>query len=198
MIKTPKTKTAPGMENLMTCWMTTLIQIRNKIVSMFLLKIAAVWILCCGLQPPPLSATAVLLQNSLAVLLLLLWLLLLLLCIFLPAFSASVFAEFYTTGALVFGGGPVVLPLLDKKLVSTNRITPQEFLAGLSLGQAIPGPMFNLGTYLGALCLPGGNVWAGAVFGCLGLFSPGVLLIFGFYPFWKVLREKSDAYQIKG
>ncbi|CAD7938528.1 unnamed protein product [Amoebophrya sp. A120] len=141
------------------------------------------------------TATAVLLQNSLALLLLLGWVTVLLLCIFgQPMFSQSVFAQFYTTGALVFGGGPVVLPLLDKKLVSTGRITTPEFLAGLSLGQAIPGPMFNLGTYLGALSLPA-NPFVGAVQGCLGLFSPGVVLIFGLFPFWKALRQRSQIYQ---
>ncbi|CAD7973990.1 unnamed protein product [Amoebophrya sp. A25] len=106
----------------------------------------------------------------------------------------TVFPAFYTTGALVFGGGPVVLPLLDKKLVDTGRITSSEFLAGLSLGQGIPGPMFNLGTFLGALCLPQ-NPFLGAVQGCLGIFLPGVLLIFGLFPFWSALREKSTLYQ---
>eukprot|EP00240_Pyramimonas_obovata_P001353 CAMPEP_0118932580 /NCGR_PEP_ID=MMETSP1169-20130426/10506_1 /TAXON_ID=36882 /ORGANISM="Pyramimonas obovata, Strain CCMP722" /LENGTH=429 /DNA_ID=CAMNT_0006875259 /DNA_START=139 /DNA_END=1428 /DNA_ORIENTATION=- len=93
------------------------------------------------------------------------------------------FEAFYTTGSLIFGGGQVVLPLLLSKVDAW--MTPEQFYAGLGLVQAMPGPLFNISAYLGGLL--GGAV--GIVVCWLGLFGPGIMLIFGVLPFWGWFRK---------
>lgn len=96
---------------------------------------------------------------------------------------------FYQAGASVFGGGHVVLPLLENKMVSTGLISSEQFLAGYGAAQAVPGPLFTISAYLGAL-LPGesGDV-TGAVISLCALFLPGFLLILALLPFWQSLQN---------
>lgn len=105
----------------------------------------------------------------------------------------AVFEAFYRSGALVFGGGHVVLPLLEETVVSPGWISPDAFLAGYGAAQAVPGPMFTLAAYLGAR-LPGGD---GGVIGAsvaLGaIFLPGYLLVAGALPLWRMVLARPFA-----
>ncbi|WP_176459035.1 chromate efflux transporter [Vreelandella boliviensis] len=99
---------------------------------------------------------------------------------------------FYRSGALVFGGGHVVLPLLEAEVVQSGWITPDEFLAGYGAAQAVPGPLFTFAAYLGAL-LPGINGLIGALLALLAIFIPGFLLLVGVLPFWNQFRQWASA-----
>jgi chromate transporter len=104
--------------------------------------------------------------------------------------SLAVAASFYRTGALVFGGGHVVLPLLRAELVPRHWIGDESFLAGYGAVQAVPGPLFTFAAYLGTRILGGPHAWAGGLL-CLGaIFLPGWLLIGGMLPFWHALRHR--------
>jgi chromate transporter len=95
----------------------------------------------------------------------------------------------YRAGALVFGGGHVVLPLLERAFVPSGWVSADEFLAGYALAQAVPGPLFTFGAFLGAAS---GGVWGGAVV-LVAIFVPGLLLMVGALPFWDGLRRRPDA-----
>ncbi|QNU60698.1 chromate efflux transporter [Vreelandella titanicae] len=99
---------------------------------------------------------------------------------------------FYRSGALVFGGGHVVLPLLEAEVVQSGWLTPGEFLAGYGAAQAVPGPLFTFAAYLGAL-LPGINGLVGALLALLAIFIPGFLLLVGVLPFWNQFRQWGSA-----
>lgn len=103
------------------------------------------------------------------------------------------FDAFYRSGALVFGGGHVVLPLLQAEVVATGWVTPEIFLAGYGLAQAVPGPLFTFASYLGALMGPGPNGFVGAAIALVAVFLPGLLLIYGMLPFWDQLRGRQGA-----
>ncbi|MEX0385778.1 chromate efflux transporter [Spiribacter onubensis] len=92
----------------------------------------------------------------------------------------------YRSGALVFGGGHVVLPLLETGLVAPGLIDGDRFLAGYGAAQAIPGPIFTFGGYLGAQIMPGHALWAGLL-AIVMIFLPGMLLVVGLLPFWSAL-----------
>lgn len=96
--------------------------------------------------------------------------------------AGRLFADFYRSGSLVFGGGHVVLPLLQESLAQT--LSPQQFLAGYSLAQLVPGPMFTLASYLGAQLLPATPLM-GALLATLALFLPGFLLLWALGPCWQ-------------
>lgn len=96
----------------------------------------------------------------------------------------SVAEAFYRVGALVFGGGHVVLPLLQDSVVATGWIAPEEFLSGYGAAQAIPGPMFAFSAYLGAVMSPGDNAYLMAATALGFVFLPGFLLVAGVLPFW--------------
>ncbi|TVP51057.1 MAG: chromate efflux transporter [Halomonas sp.] len=100
--------------------------------------------------------------------------------------------SFYRSGALVFGGGHVVLPLLEAEVVQSGWITPDEFLAGYGAAQAVPGPLFTFAAYLGAL-LPGINGIVGALLALIAIFVPGFLLLVGVLPFWNRFRQWGSA-----
>lgn len=106
---------------------------------------------------------------------------------------ASAFDAFYRAGALVFGGGHVVLPLLETAFVGAGRLTDDLFLAGYGLAQIVPGPLFTFAAYLGAASQTGPNGWTGAVLGTVAIFLPGLLLVLGALPFWKALRNRLGA-----
>ncbi|MBE0404649.1 chromate efflux transporter [Halomonas citrativorans] len=99
---------------------------------------------------------------------------------------------FYRSGALVFGGGHVVLPLLQAEVVQSGWITPDAFLTGYGAAQAVPGPLFTFAAYLGAL-LPGVNGLVGAIVALLAIFMPGFLLLVGVLPFWNRFRQWGSA-----
>jgi chromate transporter len=103
----------------------------------------------------------------------------------------GVFDSFYRAGALVFGGGHVVLPLLRAEFVPTGLIADDAFLAGYGAAQAVPGPLFTLAGYLGTVIHGGPHAWIGGALGILAIFLPAWLLIGGALPFWHLLRSKS-------
>lgn len=105
----------------------------------------------------------------------------------------AVAAAFYEAGALVFGGGHVVLPLLEQSTVATGWISQQQFLAGYGAAQAVPGPMFSLAAYLGALVPTGHAPVAGAAVALLAIFLPGLLLMAALLPLWSRLARQSWA-----
>ncbi|PWE33453.1 chromate transporter [Maritimibacter sp. 55A14] len=104
--------------------------------------------------------------------------------------ALALFDSFYRAGALVFGGGHVVLPLLEAGLVRPGFVTPDAFLAGYGAAQAVPGPLFTFSAYLGALAAPGPGHAAGALLALAAIFLPGFLLLVGVLPFWDALRTR--------
>jgi chromate transporter len=100
----------------------------------------------------------------------------------------ALFEAFYRSGALVFGGGHVVLPLLHATVVDPGWVSNDEFLAGYGAAQAVPGPLFTFAAYLGTVSGPPPNGLAGASLALVGIFLPSFLLIFGTLPFWERLR----------
>lgn len=105
----------------------------------------------------------------------------------------AVFDAFYGSGALVFGGGHVVLPLLSKAFVTSGWVSQDSFLAGYGAVQAVPGPLFTFAAYLGAVVGPSPEGIRGAALGLVGIFLPGILLLLGALPFWEVLRRRVGA-----
>ncbi len=97
----------------------------------------------------------------------------------------QILESFYRTGSLIFGGGQVVLPMLSADVVEPGWVTEQQFLDGLALMLALPGPLFSFSAYLGAVA---GGV-QGLLLAFVGLFLPGVLIIFGVLPFWEQVRR---------
>ncbi|WFU09561.1 chromate efflux transporter [Rhizobium sp. CB3090] len=94
------------------------------------------------------------------------------------------FDAFYRSGALVFGGGHVVLPLLQAEVVRPGWVSENAFLAGYGVAQAVPGPLFTFSAYLGAAMIPSPHGLAGAAISLLAIFLPGFLLLVGTLPFW--------------
>ncbi|MGN6750895.1 MAG: chromate efflux transporter [Xanthobacteraceae bacterium] len=107
--------------------------------------------------------------------------------------GAALFEAFYRSGALVFGGGHVVLPLLREAFVTPGWVSDDAFLAGYGAAQAVPGPLFTFGAYLGAVASPPPHGVAGAATGLIGIFLPGILVLLGTLPFWDALRRKTGA-----
>jgi chromate transporter len=103
------------------------------------------------------------------------------------------FDAFYRSGALVFGGGHVVLPLLRDAFVAPGWVSDSTFLAGYGAAQAVPGPLFTFAAYLGAVVGPKPHGVAGAVLGLIGIFLPGMLVLVGTLPFWHTLRSRAGA-----
>ncbi|MBD8033205.1 MULTISPECIES: chromate transporter [Solibacillus] len=101
----------------------------------------------------------------------------------------ALFDSFYRSGALVFGGGHVVLPLLEKEFVPTAWLSEEEFLAGYGATQAVPGPLFTFAAYIGAVM----NGWIGGLLATVAIFLPAFLLVFGTLPFWDRLRRNSKV-----
>ncbi|MEI7646069.1 MAG: chromate efflux transporter [Chloroflexales bacterium] len=105
----------------------------------------------------------------------------------------AMFASFFRSGSLVFGGGHVVLPLLQAAVVPPGWVSPAQFTAGYGAAQAMPGPLFTFAAFLGAVSAapPGG--WAGAALALVAIFLPSFLLVWGSLPFWDAVRSRSDA-----
>jgi chromate transporter len=100
---------------------------------------------------------------------------------------------FYRAGALVFGGGHVVLPLLQETVVRPGWVSAGDFLAGYGAAQALPGPLFAIAAFLGAKASIGPGGAAGAAIAIAAIFLPGMLLVYGALPFWERLRTKASA-----
>lgn len=107
--------------------------------------------------------------------------------------SLRLFEVFYRAGSLVFGGGHVVLPLLQAAVVPPGWVTNDDFLAGYGAAQAVPGPLFTFSAYLGAVMGPQPNGWVGALLCLVAMFLPSFLLIIGPLPFWDDLRRRPWA-----
>ncbi|MGZ3743889.1 MAG: chromate efflux transporter [Pseudobdellovibrionaceae bacterium] len=121
----------------------------------------------------------------------------------LSEFSGShglkMFDSFYRAGSLVFGGGHVVLPLLQAEVVPTGWVSNDAFMAGYGAAQAIPGPLFTFTAYLGAVSSMAPNAWSGAVLCLIAAFLPAFLLVLGVLPFWEKLRGfKNMRYAMLG
>ena len=98
--------------------------------------------------------------------------------------------SFYRSGSLVFGGGHVVLPLLQAEVVPPGWVTNDAFLAGYGAAQAVPGPLFTFAAYLGAVMDPAPHGWWGGLICLIAIFLPSFLLVAGALPFWSALRSR--------
>lgn len=103
--------------------------------------------------------------------------------------EATMLAGLAKTGSMVFGGGHVVLPLLEAETVGKILMTQDEFLAGYGLAQAVPGPMFTFGTYIGALVGVDGSPWLGGALATIAIFLPGMILLTIGMPIWNAYKN---------
>ncbi len=108
----------------------------------------------------------------------------------------AVFSAFYRTGALVFGGGHVVLPLLENAVVARGWVDQSSFLAGYGSAQALPGPLFTFAAYLGAVIQPALRPVALSAVSLVAIFLPGLLIIVAVLPFWNSLRQRLQVQAI--
>jgi chromate transporter len=104
--------------------------------------------------------------------------------------AVKVFEAFYRSGALVFGGGHVVLPLLQQETVATNWVSSNDFLAGYGAAQAVPGPLFTFAAFLGWMLVEAPNHWTGALLATVAIFLPGLLLVVAALPYWQAMRAR--------
>jgi len=167
-----------------------------QIAAIALGACAGLW-LCRGEAPPVsghLNFPVTRLSGGIA---LLLFAALLLLTPVLAAASGShtiaMFDAFYRSGALVFGGGHVVLPLLQAQVVNPGWVSNETFLAGYGLAQVVPGPLFTFAAYLGAVMNSPPNGFAGAAIALVALLLPGMMLVYGMLPFWDAMRARPAA-----
>ena len=108
----------------------------------------------------------------------------------------ALFEAFYRSGALVFGGGHVVLPLLREATVSLGWVSDNAFLAGYGAAQAVPGPLFTFSAYLGAVMGPSPNGVTGAAISLVAIFVPGILVLIATLPFWDTFRRRIWAQSV--
>ncbi len=113
-----------------------------------------------------------------------------------PSGAIALFEAFYRSGALVFGGGHVVLPLLREAVVAPGWLSDDVFLTGYGAAQAVPGPLFAFAAYLGTVVTPTPHGIAGAIIALIGIFAPGLLVLIGTLPFWDAFRRRADAQAI--
>ena len=106
--------------------------------------------------------------------------------------ALAVFDSFFRVGSLVFGGGHVVLPLLQAEVVPPGWVTGEEFVAGYGAAQAVPGPLFTFAAYLGAVMGPQPNGVAGAALALVAIFLPSFFMVVGALPFWDALRGRAS------
>lgn len=114
--------------------------------------------------------------------------------------SFSLFANMYLAGMIIFGGGPVVIPLLRSYVVDPGWVSSRDFLLGLAIIQAIPGPNFNFAVYLGALTLQKSQypTIVGSLIAFVGIFFPGLSLAVAMQGFWRVIRTKQWVKNVLG
>ncbi|EER29446.1 Chromate transporter family protein [Coccidioides posadasii C735 delta SOWgp] len=108
-----------------------------------------------------------------------------------PPLELDLFTNMYLAGTIIFGGGPVVIPLLREYVVEPGWVSPRDFLIGLAIIQAFPGPNFNFAVFLGALAVisTSSPTILGAFLGYIGIFLPGISLAVGFQSCWRVIRK---------
>jgi chromate transporter len=104
----------------------------------------------------------------------------------------GLYALHYRAGALVFGGGHVVLPLLNDSVVAGGLVSEDQFLAGYSAAQALPGPLFTLSAFVGTVSESTHPLWLGGLGALIAIFLPGMLLLVGLLPFWGRVRERGS------
>jgi chromate transporter len=168
----------------------------SQIAAILFGAIAGLW-LCRTPAPASTGAVVVPVSRSVGIASLLIFVLLL---VGLPLLRGlggfqgiALFDAFYRSGALVFGGGHVVLPLLRSAFVAPGWVSDDTFLAGYGAAQAIPGPLFTFAAYLGAVAEPPPHGVAGAALGLIGIFLPGMLILVGALPFWDTFRVRAGA-----
>ena len=110
-----------------------------------------------------------------------------------PSQTLALVDAFYRAGALVFGGGHVVLPLLQAEVVPPGWVSQEAFLAGYGAAQAVPGPLFTFAAFLGASMNVAPSGWWGGLLCLAAIFAPSFLLILGALPFWELLRHDGRA-----
>ncbi|MER2606713.1 MAG: chromate efflux transporter [Siculibacillus sp.] len=111
----------------------------------------------------------------------------------LPWHVPALVDAFWRAGALVFGGGHVVLPLLRSMVVDPGWVSEEAFLVGYAAAQAVPGPLFTFAAWLGAVAIPPPNGWAGATIALVAVFAPSFLLVIGVLPHWARLRANATV-----
>ncbi len=167
-----------------------------QIGAIVLGAVAGLW-LCRGEAAPASGQLSFPVTRAAGIIALLLFAALLLLTPLVAAASGShtlaVFDAFYRSGALVFGGGHVVLPLLQAEVVSPGWVSNEAFLAGYGLAQAVPGPLFTFAAYLGAVMNVPPDGIEGAAIALVALLLPGMLLVYGMLPFWDSFRTRPAA-----
>lgn len=109
-----------------------------------------------------------------------------------PPRGFSLFANLYLAGTIIFGGGPVVIPLLREYIVAEGWVSARDFLLGLAIIQAFPGPNFNFAVYLGSLATANTSLptFVGALVAFVAIFAPGMIIVSGVMGFWKELRSR--------
>jgi chromate transporter len=105
-------------------------------------------------------------------------------------YTLALFTSFYRVGSLVFGGGHVVLPLLQSAVVPPGWVSNTQFFAGYGAAQAVPGPLFTFSAYLGTVAGPSPHGWIGGLIALAGIFLPAFLLVIGVMPFWNLIRVR--------
>ncbi|HET7889439.1 MAG TPA: chromate efflux transporter [Bradyrhizobium sp.] len=167
-----------------------------QVAAIALGAVAGLW-LCRAEAAPPSGWLNFPVSRSMGGMALVLFAVLLVATPFVVAASGShglaVFDAFYRSGALVFGGGHVVLPLLQAEVVTPGWVSNEAFLAGYGLAQAVPGPLFTFAAYLGAVMNTPPNGLAGAAIAQFALLLPGMLLVYGTLPFWDSFRTRPAA-----
>ena len=105
----------------------------------------------------------------------------------------SLFSSLYLAGTIIFGGGPVVIPLLREYIVTPGWVSARDFLLGLAVIQAFPGPNFNFAVYLGSLAVAGTSVpsYLGAAIAFVAMYAPGLFVVVGFMGLWRILRDRA-------
>ncbi|WP_065752814.1 chromate efflux transporter [Bradyrhizobium paxllaeri] len=168
----------------------------GQIGAIALGAVAGLW-LCRGAGPEPTGHLGFSVSHRLGVATLVLFAVLFLVTPLVAAKTGSqslaLFDAFYRSGALVFGGGHVVLPLLQAEVVAPGWVSNADFLTGYGMAQAVPGPLFTFAAYLGAVTGPAPNGLAGAVIALIALSLPGLLLVYGMLPFWDALRQRPNT-----
>lgn len=105
----------------------------------------------------------------------------------------ALFSDLYLAGTIIFGGGPVVIPLLREYIVTQGWVSPRDFLLGLAIIQSFPGPNFNFAIYLGSLATAGTSLpsFCGALIAFVAIYTPGLLIVVGFTGLWRILRSRT-------
>ena len=110
-----------------------------------------------------------------------------------PSRTFSIFSSLYLAGTIIFGGGPVVIPLLREYIVTPGWVSPRDFLLGIAIIMAFPGPNFNIAVYLGSLAVVGTTVpsYVGALIAFVAMYAPGLFIVVGFMGMWSLLQHRA-------